>query len=64
MNSISTDMIMYRAKHRLSQTDCANKAGITLQTWNQVECGRQNPSRVTEAKIRLIITEEKKGGEE
>lgn len=63
MNSISTDMILWRAKHRLSQTECAKRAGITLQTWNQIECGRQNPSRVTETKIRLVITEDE-GGEE
>ena len=58
MNSISTDMIMYRAKHKLSQTECAEKAGISLQTWNQIECGRQKPARVTEVKIRLVIGED------
>ena len=62
MNSISTDMILWRAKHSLSQTECAKRAGITLQTWNQVELGQQTPSRLTEAKIRLVIGNE--GGEE
>ena len=61
MTNISTDMITYRAKHNLSQTECAKKAGITLQTWNQVECGRQNPSRLTEKKIRLVIGEQNEG---
>lgn len=56
-NKICNEMVMFRAKHSLSQTECAKRAGITIQTWNQVELGQQTPSRLTEAKIRLVIGE-------
>lgn len=48
-------MINYRAKERLSQRACADKCGISLQTWYSIENGYQKPSKVTEAKIRLLI---------
>lgn len=55
MNSISKEMLQWRIDHILTQSDCAKKAGISLQTWNQIECGRQEPSKLTEKKIRMII---------
>jgi len=51
-------MISYRAKHRLSQRELGQLAGVSLQTINSVENGLQKPSKVTEAKIRLIVEEE------
>ena len=54
-NKICNEMVVFRAKHSLSQAECAKRAGITIQTWNQVELGQQTPSRLTEAKIRLVI---------
>ena len=48
-------MIDYRAKNRMSQKELAKRAGVTLQTINSVENGHQKPSKVTEAKIRLVI---------
>ena len=55
-NIISGEMILFRAKCGLSQKECARRAGITVQTWNQIELGRQSPSRLTEAKIRLFMS--------
>lgn len=55
MSDIREEMLRFRAKHNLSQPKCAKLAGITVQTWNQVELGQQNPSRLTEAKIRLAM---------
>ena len=52
---LMNEMLMYRAKNGLSQKESAEQAGIALQTWTQIERGLQNPSRVTEAKIRLLI---------
>lgn len=53
--SLSEEMVLYRAKERISQTELANRCGISTQTVNSIETGIQNPSRVTEAKIRLVI---------
>lgn len=52
-------MLAYRAKHRLSQEKLAHLCGISLQTVNSVENGLQNPSKLTEQKIRLVVEEEK-----
>lgn len=52
-------MIVYRAKHRLSQERLAHLCGLSLQTVNSVENGLQNPSKLTEQKIRLVVEEEK-----
>ena len=54
---LQEDMIRYRAETGLSMERAAQKAGITLQTWMNVERGIQSPSRVTETKIRMIIEE-------
>lgn len=52
-------MIEFRAKNDLSIEKAAQIAGVTKQTWAHVERGLQNPSRLTEAKIMLVV-----GGEE
>lgn len=57
---LSEMMIMFRAKHRLSQEKLANMCGVSLQTINSVENGSQNPSKLTEQKIRLVVEEEEK----
>lgn len=48
-------MITYRAKKRISQKELAARCGVSLQTINSIENGIQDPSKVTEAKIRLVI---------
>lgn len=48
-------MIEYRAKESISQKELARRAGVSLQTINSIENGLQEPSKVTEAKIRLVI---------
>ena len=60
VRNISDEMIVYRAKHRLSQTDLAKLCGLSTQTVNSVENGIQTPSRLTIEKIKLVIY----GGEE
>lgn len=51
-------MVQYRAKERISQTELAERCGVSYQTINSVENGTQDPSRVTIAKIELIIGKE------
>lgn len=51
-------MIEYRAKERITQSELAERAGLTIQTINQVENGRQEPGKMTVAKIELVIGKE------
>lgn len=51
-------MIQYRAKERINQVELANRVGVTVQTINSVENGKQAPSKVTIAKIELVIGKE------
>lgn len=51
-------MVRYRAKERISQSELAKRCGVTLQTINSIETGAQTPSRVTKAKIEMIIGKE------
>lgn len=53
------EMVRYRAKERISQSELAKRCGVSLQTINSVETGQQEPSRVTEQKIRLVVEGEK-----
>ncbi len=55
--SLSEAMIEYRAKERISQTELAKRVGVSLQTINSIENGLQEPSKVTRAKIELVIKE-------
>lgn len=59
---IKKAMVDYRARNGLSMEKAAVKAGVATQTWMHVERGLQDPSRLTEAKIRSIINESKEGG--
>lgn len=52
---LADDMIVYRAQNRINQTELAKRCGVSTQTICNVENGVQNPSKLTEAKIRLVI---------
>ena len=56
--SLQDRMIEYRAKERITQAELADRVGVTVQTINSVEQGIQTPSKVTKAKIELIIGKE------
>lgn len=51
-------MINYRAKERLNQQELADKCGVSKQTIYSIENGVQEPSKVTLAKIELVIGKE------
>lgn len=57
---LAGEMVLYRARERINQRELARRCGISLQTVNSIENGLQNPSKVTEAKIRLVIDDEEK----
>ena len=53
-------MVQFRAKERISQTELAERCGVSYQTINSVENGTQDPSKITLAKIELVIGREDK----
>lgn len=53
--TLQDKMLEYRAKERITQTELAQRVGVTLQTINSVENGNQVPSKITRAKIELVV---------
>lgn len=56
--TLAERMVEYRAKERISQTELGNRCGLSKQTINSIESETQEPSRVTIAKIELVIGKE------
>ena len=52
-------MLRYRAKHRMTQKQMAEKCGVSLQTLCCVETGQQTPGKMTLTKIELVLEEDK-----
>lgn len=48
-------MVDYRAKERISQQELADRCGVSKQTIYSVENSLQTPSKVTTAKIELVV---------
>lgn len=56
LQELQNKMIMYRAKHKLSQSELAKKCDVSTQTICNVETGSKGmPSKITYAKIMLVI---------
>ena len=53
--TLQEQMVRYRAANDLTQEKAAEIAGIGIATWINVENGKQNPSKLTEAKIKLLF---------
>ena len=51
-------MIDFRARERISQQELAERCGVSKQTIYSIENGTQDPSRITLAKIELVIGKE------
>lgn len=58
MRSLQERMIEYRAKERISQQELAERCGLSKQTINSIENEVQDPSKITLAKIELVIGKE------
>ena len=54
-SNLQERMIAYRAKERISQKELAQRVGVSVQTINSIENNTQVPSKVTLAKIELVI---------
>ena len=57
--TLSERMIQYRARERICQKELAERCGLSLQTINSVENETQTPSKITIAKIELVIGQER-----
>ncbi len=60
--TLAERMIEYRAKNNLSQRELAEKVGVSTQSINSYENGTQDPSKVTVAKIELVVGKDKDNG--
>ena len=58
---LSDEILTYRAKNNIAQSEMARRCNVTKQTIFNIEHGKQVPTRLTEAKIRLVL--DKAGGE-
>lgn len=58
MATLQERMIRYRARERINQQELANRCGLSKQTINSIENETQKPSKVTQAKIELVIGKE------
>lgn len=56
--SLQDRMVEYRAMERISQVELAKRCGLSTQTVCSVENGQQVPSKITTAKIELVIGKE------
>lgn len=55
IKGLAKDMLKFRAQNNMSQKELAKRCKLTHQTICNVENGVQNPTQLTEAKIRLVI---------
>lgn len=60
MSELAERIVAYRAKERINQRQFAERAGLSVQTVCNIENGIADPSRVTVAKIMLVIDDGKK----
>ena len=56
IKSLADACFYYRAKHRLSQEELAEKCGVNRVTINKVENGK-DVSKLTNLKIRMVVDE-------
>lgn len=56
--TLAERMVEYRAKERISQTELARRCGLSLQTVHSIETESQTPTKLTKAKIEIVIGKE------
>ena len=63
MDELSTQVLMYRARHNLSQKEMGELIGVTGQMISFAESGK-HIGKVTRAKLIMLINADKRKGEE
>lgn len=58
MMTLKDRMIEYRARERINQEELGKRCGVSKQTVYAIENGLQDPSKVTIAKIELVVGKE------
>lgn len=58
--TLSEAIITYRAMHNISQAEFASLANVSTMTINAIENGYQKPTKITLAKIYLVLNEKRK----
>ena len=53
--TLGEQILKYRAKHDLSQSEFADKAKVSLQTIYSIEKETQKPGKLTTEKIMLVL---------
>lgn len=56
--NLQNNLVVLRAEKRWSQTDLANKAGVSRQTIASIEANRYNPSLILAFEIAHILGKE------
>ena len=56
--TLSEKMIQYRAKENITQQELADRCNLSKQAVHLIETGKRNPSKVTKAKIEIVIGKE------
>ena len=54
---LSEEILRYRAIHNISQEEMANRCHVTKQTIFNIEHEIQDPTTLTQTKIRLVLNE-------
>lgn len=62
LESLTEQIVRYRAKYDLNQDEFAKRCGLTKQTIGAIESGRHGITKLTRAKIMQVL--EKKESEE
>ena len=52
---LAQEILIYRAKNNISQEEMAKRCNVTKQTIFNLEHEIQDPTKLTETKIRLVI---------
>lgn len=58
MSKLSQEILMYRARNRLTQKQMAELCGVSCQTIHLIETEQQEPTRITLAKLMLVLGKE------
>ena len=53
--SLAEKMLVFRAKHRISQVELAKMCGLSMQTISAIETEQQTPRKTTEMQILEVI---------
>lgn len=57
-------ILMYRAKHNMSQEDFANRVQVNTMTINAIERGKRKPTELTRMKIEIVLKEDENNVED